>query len=271
MENVQAGRSGSTGTTGNIGKPVDGGRTRTPLERSWIVVSLLLVWLAVYAAEFTAQSSGPGERLVPALIYAVTAALIGLAVFGPARPPALRLRVGIYLVPVLLETAKLAFIETEKLGMMVDLAFLPPLALVAALYGVRGGLPKGVGYAVAYAVTGLLSLSAGYGVSVLILGWVFPLLPLVLLLLPRYRRPLRRAATEVALSLLVVVCSTAWFTGAAGVAYFISFFSTAVFVGLGYAARHDTAEYQTRAERLAAAHPAERDPEPGLPQSDTGR
>ncbi|GAA3295808.1 hypothetical protein ACFFON_14470 [Arthrobacter citreus] len=257
----------------------------TPLERSWAAAAVLLAWLGTFAAFSFAGAGGSGAGgsaaavgsdaalsswggAGPAVIYAATALLIGLAVFCPARPSAADIRVSVYALPVLLLTVLLLLTE-PGIHVGLTVAFLPPWALFTALYGLRGGLPTGGRYLLMYAAAALVAVGAGYlavrivlglafaGLPLGLLGWLLPLLPLLLLLQTRYRRNRRRTLVEIVLSALAAVCGTAWFglldygTGWSpdlGVllalpAWIVAVLPTAVLLALGYLERFDTAEY----------------------------
>lgn len=245
----------------------------TPLVRSWFAPALLLAWLSTFALVSWSGVLSSGGWINPgaALIYAGDAALTGLAVFLPIRPPALQLRAVLYALPVLLVII-LLLLTGPGLSTGLALAFLPAWAFLTALYGVRGGLPKGGWHVLLYvasapvaggiafvAAVALLYLAfAGFPIQVLL---VLPLLPLLLLLKPRYRRHRVRMLVEITLSVLVIACSSGlfgllgggpdWSPDLGAVAalpvYIAAAVLTAVLLGLGYLARFDTAEYTTTA------------------------
>ncbi|WP_461168996.1 hypothetical protein [Arthrobacter sp. Z1-15] len=278
MEETQAGsRTGETSRSE---------AEKTPLERSWSAAAVLVVWLGAFAAfSFSGGDDGGGNGLItgwdlagPAVVLAATAVLVGLAVFLPARPSAAGIRGAVYGVPVVVVTLLLLLTEP---GIYVGLAIalLPFWALLTALYGVRGGLPAGRRYLFTYAAAALAAVGAGYvavrvlvalpfaGLPAGIFGWLLPLLPLLFLLQARYRRNGPRTVVEIALSVLVASCGTAWFgflgygpgwspdVGAvlALPAWVVAVIPAAAALGLGYVERFDTAEYQSRAERLSSA------------------
>lgn len=255
------------------GAPVESPDEATPLQRSWIVPALLLAWLgtfvlaSAYDDERLARWAEPGA----ALTYAAAAALVGLAVFMPVRPSALLIRAGVYAVPVLLVTILLLFTE-PGVYTGIPLAFLPPWAVGTALYGLRGGLPKGARHVLLYAVAAPVSVGMGFiaGVVLFFLGFAglpvqiflgLPLLPLLLLLKTRCRRQRKRMAAEIILSAAAAVCGMgfldvlgagpAWSTGlgtaAALLVYLVAGLCTAMLLALGHLARFDTAEYPATA------------------------
>ncbi|WP_354182274.1 hypothetical protein [Arthrobacter sp. UYP6] len=259
------------------GKPADCDDGATPLELSWFAPALLLVWLSMFAM-VSASADGrvigwvePGA----ALIYAAAAALVGLAVFVPVRPSALMLRAGVYAFAVLLVTILLIFTEPGIYAGILT-ALLPAWALGTALYGVRGGLPKGVLHILLYAVAAPVAAGIGYVAALILFFLAFagfpvqiflglPLLQLLLLLNTSYRRHRTRTLVEIILS--VLVCGSALFglvgdgpgwspdlgAAAALLVYIVAAVPTAVLLGLGYLSRFDTAEYLTRAQRRTSA------------------
>ncbi|MCC3266997.1 hypothetical protein [Arthrobacter gengyunqii] len=259
------------------GKPVEQSNGTTPLERSWFAPALLVAWLCTFAlvSVFGAGPISAEDGPWAALIFAAAAALAGLAVFLPVRPSALRIRAGVYAFPVLVLTTLLSLTgPTVYTGIAV--AFLPAWALGTALYGLRGGLPRGRWHVLMYAAAAPVSVGIGFLAGVVMFYLMFagfpvqvllglPLLPLLLLLKTRYRRNRMRMLAEITLSLLVAGCGmgflelpgagSVWTSGLGAVAallvYIVAAVPTGVLLGLGYLARFDTAEYTTRTERRA--------------------
>ncbi|MDN3482961.1 hypothetical protein QMA10_13620 [Arthrobacter sp. APC 3897] len=242
----------------------------TPLERSWFGPALLLAWLSTFALVSWSgggSSGGGGAEPGAALIYGSGAALTGLAVFLPVRPPALRLRAVIYALPVLLVII-LLLLTGPGLSTGLAVAFLPAWALITALYGVRGGLPKGARHVLLYAASAPVAGGTGFAAALALFYLAFagfpievllvlPLLPLLLLFKTRYRRHRGRTLVEITLSVPVIACSLGLFgllgrgpgwspdlaAAAALPVYSTAAVPAAVLLGLGYLARFDTAEY----------------------------
>ncbi|WP_146068433.1 MULTISPECIES: hypothetical protein [unclassified Arthrobacter] len=241
----------------------------TPLARSWTMASLLLVGIGVYAAVFinTLASSGLDNRstefLVYRLVFALAVLLTGLMVFAPVRPPAAGVRLTVYLVPSAL---LLCLIPAGPMELVH--AALPPWALLTALYGVRGGLPKGWKFVLLYAGSAVAAFLLVATVWINEAVWLMPVAPLLLLLSPRYRQPKLRVTAELLFAVLLAACIGAEFAilpqgdswlpyrAVVGTACTISCFYTLALLGLGHYARFDTPGYQTRAERRGAARQA---------------
>ncbi|MDK1329196.1 hypothetical protein [Arthrobacter sp. zg-Y1143] len=190
----------------------------TPLDRSWVAVSMLLVWFAAYAVEGASALPIPGPA-GRALACAAAGVLVGLAVFVPANPSALGRRVAVYVVPVLALTLLIAA-SREDFYTVLPLGFLPAWALLCALYGEDGGLPDGrlplciyLGIAAAGVVAGaiavyVISLFALAGLPAVDALIFLPLLQLFLLLRREHRRRKLRTAAETGLSALLVFCAS---------------------------------------------------------------
>ncbi|MCQ1949661.1 hypothetical protein NNX28_06920 [Arthrobacter sp. zg-Y859] len=218
-----------------------------PRERPWTTAALLLVGIGSYAAVFlNTQFIWPLDDegaivLVNRMVFALVVVLTGLMVFAPARPPAAGIRLTVYLAPLGL---LLWLVPAQTGSMELVAALLPPWALLTALYGVPGGLPKGWKFVLVCLGTG----AAGYLLIATVwfneLVWVMPLLPLGLLLLRRYRECRLRMAVEIFLAVLLAACIGAEFVilpqgdswvpyrSLVGTACTISLFYTLVLLGL---------------------------------------
>ncbi|MCC3277437.1 hypothetical protein LJ753_16345 [Arthrobacter sp. zg-Y20] len=153
--------------------------------------------------------------------YTLTAALVGLLIFGPVGVPGLRNRVLAYAVPVLLVCAVLPF--TSGALAAVASAFLPAWALVTALYGVRGGLARGAGTAFTVMLGGIAGVGAAVGLLFLIVSLMFDgyeSIPLVICFLPLLQpvvpfprggwQEIRKRGMELGLAVLVVLVGSGW-------------------------------------------------------------
>ena len=266
------------GQTGGRHKdPVGAGEDPSPLDRSWIGVSMLLVWLAVLCMVVAQDLPGGVLRQTACAVVTVAAgALVGLAVFLPARPSGLRARATVYAVPVLVLTL-LTALTRQEYPAALSLAFLPAWALVTALYGVRGGLSTGLRAVCTYVAVGaagtglgavafflMLALVFAELPGTVVLPWALPLLQLFLLRRPQHRRRNAAVGVELALAALLVLYGIiSMFAGRgpgfagmiAMLAYVAAVFPTWALVALGRADRSETAEYPIRNEpHLSAPH-----------------
>ncbi|MCQ1985171.1 hypothetical protein [Arthrobacter sp. zg-Y844] len=216
-------------------------------ERPWTAGALLLVGIGSYAAVFlnTQVLWGWDDQgavvLVNRMVFALAVVLTGLTVFAPARPPAVGIRLAVYLAPLSL---LLWLVPAQSSSMELLVALLPPWALLTALYGVRCGLPTGWRFVLAYLGTGAAGCLLIATVWVNELVWIMPVLPLMLLLGPRYRQRRLRAAVEIFLAVLLAACIGAEFVllpqgdswlpyrSIVGTACTISLFYTAVLLGI---------------------------------------
>lgn len=235
--------------------------TTTPLEQSWITAALLLAGLGAYTSVFIntlflqGLDDEAANALVNGLVLGLTAALTGLMVFVPARPPGMPIRLGVYGIPIGL----LLWLVPVPSGSELLNAVLLPWALLTALYGVRGGLPKGWWYVLIYPAVGAVAYLLIATVWFNELVWLMPVLPFLLLLRSRYRKRLARTGVEILLAVLLAACIGAEFVilpqgeswlpyrSIVGTVCTISLFYTLVLLGLARYARFDTAEYSAHA------------------------
>ena len=225
---------------------------------SWIIAALLAVSIASYSGILwdiiDTRKLFPID-LIESLLYAISASIFVIFIYTPSIPPALFLRLGFYILPVVLITLLIA---SSDLPMRTDqaIALTMPWALVTAFYGRRGGLPKGPFFVVLYVLGAFLAYLITLTAWINEVVWLMPLFPLLLLFWSWYREYLPRIIFEMFLALVLVVFifvdstyfpqNDAWFpyrrfVGAAGAA---STGYTFFLMGLAYYARFDTAEYR---------------------------